>query len=53
MLDNTQYSEKIDIWALGCIVEEMLTGVAKYSGCRSELDMLLTIFSEKGLPAHS
>jgi serine/threonine protein kinase len=40
----------MDIWSVGCIVEEMLTGIEKYYGCQSELEMLLNIFIEKGIP---
>jgi len=51
MLDNLSYSDKMDIWSVGCIVEEMLTGIEKYYGCKSELEMLLSIFEEKGIPS--
>lgn len=27
MLDNKPYSEKIDLWSLGCVIYYMLTGV--------------------------
>jgi serine/threonine protein kinase len=49
-MGNSSYSDKMDIWSVGCIVEEMLTGNEKYHGCQSELEMLLSIFIEKGIP---
>jgi len=49
-MGNSSYSDKMDIWSVGCIVEEMLTGNEKYHGCQSELEMLLNIFIEKGIP---
>jgi serine/threonine protein kinase len=49
MLDNREYSEKVDIWSLGVIIQEMLTGEVTYKG-QSELEQLMQIFSEKGMP---
>lgn len=50
MLDNRAYTQSSDIWSVGCIIEEILTGIPKYSGLKSELEMLLSIFDEKGIP---
>jgi len=46
------YSYNIDIWSIGCIVGEMLTGNPLLSG-DSEIDQLYTIFQMFGTPDES
>lgn len=50
MLNKLNYTSAVDIWSIGCIVEEMLTGYPKYYNTKCDLDLLLTILSDKGLP---
>ena len=46
---SDRYSEKIDIWSLGCIMTEMLTGRILFKGS-TEPEMLLSIFNFMGVP---
>ena len=49
ILDNLFYTQSIDLWSVGCIIFEMLTGEHLFKG-NSEIDMLFKIFSFKGTP---
>ena len=49
ILDKLDYTNAIDIWAVGVIFEEMLTGQVRYRG-KNELEQLQEIFKAKGKP---
>eukprot|EP01071_Lankesteria_metandrocarpae_P007187 Lankesteria_metandrocarpae@DN4610_c0_g1_i2.p2 len=49
LLGECKYSDAIDIWSVGCIVVEMLSGKALFPG-DSEIDTLFKIFRMFGTP---
>ncbi|CAD7697904.1 unnamed protein product [Ostreobium quekettii] len=49
LLGSTTYSEKVDIWSVGCIFAEMATGRPIFPGT-SEIEQLQLIFRELGTP---
>uniref|UniRef100_A0A5K3FNU7 cyclin-dependent kinase n=1 Tax=Mesocestoides corti TaxID=53468 RepID=A0A5K3FNU7_MESCO len=53
LVGDTQYGPPVDVWAIGCVVAEMLTGSPLWPG-RSDLDQLYQIINTLGdlLPRH-
>ena len=49
LLGSTNYGTAVDIWSVGCIFAEMLTGRPLFSG-KSEVDQLFRIFKTFGSP---
>lgn len=49
LLGSTKYSTQIDIWGIGCIFGEMITGKPVFAGA-SDQDQLARIFSVLGTP---
>lgn len=49
LLGTTDYSWPVDIWSVGCIMAEMLTGRPLFPG-KSEIDQLDKIFRVLGMP---
>uniref|UniRef100_A0A7S2RU23 Cyclin-dependent kinase 2 homolog n=2 Tax=Rhizochromulina marina TaxID=1034831 RepID=A0A7S2RU23_9STRA len=49
MLGARKYSTELDMWAVGCIFAEMITGDILFRG-NGEIDQLQKIFSVLGLP---
>ncbi|KAM7538775.1 hypothetical protein Aperf_G00000058121 [Anoplocephala perfoliata] len=47
LVGDTQYGPPVDVWAIGCVVAEMLTGSPLWPG-RSDLDQLFQIISTLG-----
>lgn len=43
------YSEKMDIWSVGCVLFELFTQYPLFPG-KSEVDQISTIFSVLGTP---
>ncbi|XP_045464949.1 cyclin-dependent kinase 14 isoform X2 [Harmonia axyridis] len=51
LLGSTEYSTSLDMWGVGCIFVEMITGVAIFPGVRDTYDQLHKIFKVLGTPA--
>ena len=49
LLGQKNYTSSVDLWALGCILSELVTSEVLFSG-RSELDQLIKIFNGLGTP---
>ena len=49
LLGATKYSTAIDMWSLGCIMEQLLTKRILFPG-RSEIDQIDKIFKMLGTP---
>ncbi len=49
LLGQKDYTSSVDLWALGCILSEIITSKVLFSG-KSELDQLTQIFSNLGTP---
>ena len=49
LLDNPYYDLKIDVWAIGCILAEMLSGRILFAGADS-IDQLAVIMKKRGQP---
>ncbi|CAG9818523.1 unnamed protein product [Phaedon cochleariae] len=50
LLGSTEYSTSLDMWGVGCIFVEMLTGMAIFPGVRDTYDQLDKIFKVLGTP---
>ena len=50
ILDNLSYSYAVDMWSVGVVIYEMLTGTLPFKGT-TEIEYLLAIFRKKGYPA--
>jgi serine/threonine protein kinase len=49
LLGSQQYDNKIDLWSVGCVFAELITGEALFTGQEKE-DQLKAIFSTVGMP---
>lgn len=49
MLNNLRYNQAVDMWSIGVVLYEMLTGDLPFEGI-SEIEVLLSIFRTKGTP---
>eukprot|EP00189_Rhodosorus_marinus_P004307 CAMPEP_0113965738 /NCGR_PEP_ID=MMETSP0011_2-20120614/7922_1 /TAXON_ID=101924 /ORGANISM="Rhodosorus marinus" /LENGTH=310 /DNA_ID=CAMNT_0000978305 /DNA_START=180 /DNA_END=1109 /DNA_ORIENTATION=+ /assembly_acc=CAM_ASM_000156 len=52
LLGTDGYSTAVDIWSVGCILAEMITGTPVFMG-DSEIEQLLLIFRRRGTPTTS
>ncbi|XP_072155857.1 uncharacterized protein Eip63E isoform X1 [Bemisia tabaci] len=50
LLGSTDYSTSLDMWGVGCIFVEMVTGVPTFPGVRDVRDQLDKIFRTLGTP---
>lgn len=50
LLGSTDYSTSLDMWGVGCIFTEMITGVPAFPGVRDVQDQLDKIFKVVGTP---
>lgn len=50
LLGSTEYSTSLDMWGVGCIFVEMLSGVPTFPGVRDTHDQLFKIFKVVGTP---
>ena len=50
LLGSTDYSTSLDMWGVGCIFVEMITGVPTFPGVRCTYDQLDKIFKILGTP---
>ncbi|XP_041987665.1 cyclin-dependent kinase 14 isoform X2 [Aricia agestis] len=51
LLGSTEYSTSLDMWGVGCIFVEMLSGVPTFPGVRDTNDQLDKIFKVLGAPS--
>ncbi|CAL1270123.1 unnamed protein product [Larinioides sclopetarius] len=50
LLGSTNYSTSLDMWGVGCIFVEMITGKAAFQGMKDTMDQLDKIFRVIGTP---
>lgn len=50
LLGSTEYSTSLDMWGVGCIFVEMITGMPTFPGIRDTYDQLDKIFKLLGTP---
>jgi serine/threonine protein kinase len=50
LLGSTEYSTSLDMWGVGCIFVEMITGMPTFPGIRDTFDQLDKIFKLLGTP---
>ncbi|XP_071451926.1 cyclin-dependent kinase 14 isoform X1 [Hetaerina americana] len=50
LLGSTEYSTSLDMWGVGCIFVEMVTGLPTFPGVRNTYDQLDKIFKILGTP---
>lgn len=50
LLGSTQYSTSLDMWGVGCIFTEMISGQATFPGMKDAYDQLDKIFKILGTP---
>ncbi|XP_026480878.1 LOW QUALITY PROTEIN: cyclin-dependent kinase 14-like [Ctenocephalides felis] len=50
LLGSTEYGCSLDMWGVGCIYVEMVTGLPTFPGVRDTQDQLLKIFKILGTP---
>ncbi|GFN89567.1 cyclin-dependent kinase 14-like [Plakobranchus ocellatus] len=50
LLGSTQYSTSLDMWGVGCIFTEMISGQATFPGMKDAFDQLNQIFKMLGTP---
>lgn len=52
LLGASRYCGPVDVWSIGCIFAEMITGYALFPG-RSDIDQLFKIFQRRGTPSNA
>lgn len=50
LLGSTEYSTSLDMWGVGCIFTEMISGQATFPGMKDAFDQLNQIFKVLGTP---
>ncbi|KAF8569406.1 hypothetical protein P879_02261 [Paragonimus westermani] len=53
LLGSTCYTASLDIWGVGCIFTEMVSGVATFPGSKDSIDQLDKIFRIMGTPTEA
>ncbi|TGZ57902.1 hypothetical protein CRM22_009807 [Opisthorchis felineus] len=53
LLGSTTYTASLDIWGVGCIFTEMVSGVATFPGSKDAVDQLDKIFRIMGTPSET
>jgi cyclin-dependent kinase 14 len=53
LLGSTEYSTSLDMWGVGCIFTEMISGQATFPGMKDAFDQLNQIFKILGTPAEN
>ena len=49
ILDNLTYNQGVDMWSIGVVIYECLTGLLPFEG-KTEMEYLINIFKRKGTP---
>ena len=49
MLDNKSYSQSVDMWSVGTIINELLTGEVLFEASQ-EIEQIIKIFKVRGSP---
>ncbi len=49
MLDNKNYSQAVDMWSIGTIINELLTGEVMFESSQ-EIEQVIKIFRMRGSP---
>lgn len=52
LLQNSKYTEAIDVWSVGCFIAEMFTGKPIFMG-RTDLEQLPCIMEKLGIPTEA
>lgn len=52
ILGTEEYFSSVDVWSIGCIFAEMITGFPLFRG-KSDIDQLFSIFEKRGTPNHN
>jgi serine/threonine protein kinase len=52
LLGANRYSTSVDVWSIGCIFAEMVSGIPLFPG-RSDIDQIFKIFQRRGTPSAS
>jgi len=52
LLGANRYSGAVDVWSVGCIFAEMVTGHPLFPGKGADIDQLFRIFQRRGTPTH-
>jgi cyclin-dependent kinase len=52
LLGANRYSTSVDVWSIGCIFAEMVSGIPLFPG-RSDIDQIFKIFQRRGTPTAS
>lgn len=50
ILECSEYSTKVDMWSMGCVIAEMVAGKALFSGSNN-MDQIIKIVKVLGTPA--
>ncbi|KAI8775852.1 cyclin-dependent kinase 14-like isoform X1 [Biomphalaria glabrata] len=53
LLGSTEYSTSLDMWGVGCILTEMISGQATFPGMKDAFDQLNQIFKMLGTPTEA
>ncbi|KAJ8320920.1 hypothetical protein KUTeg_002507 [Tegillarca granosa] len=53
LLGSTNYSTSLDMWGVGCIFTEMISGIATFPGMKDAYDQLDKIFKVLGTPTEN
>jgi cell division cycle 2-like len=50
LLGNRDYDAMVDMWSLGCVMAELLTGTPLFNGAKDDSEQIVKIFKVLGVP---